>query len=46
MSQVLAAFGLLDCTMFGPFTLGARFGTYEPFISLISFFFLAAINSE
>jgi hypothetical protein len=32
MSQELGAFGLLGL---GPFSLGARFGTYEPFISLI-----------
>jgi hypothetical protein len=32
MSQVLGAFGLLD---FGLFSLGARFETYEPFVSLI-----------
>jgi hypothetical protein len=31
----LGAFGLLDFTMLGPFSLGRRFETYEPFISLI-----------
>jgi hypothetical protein len=36
MSQVLGAFGLLDITMF---SLGTRFETYEPFISLIFQFF-------
>jgi hypothetical protein len=39
MSQVLGAFGLLDFTYYGPFSLGARFETYEPFIFLISHFF-------
>jgi hypothetical protein len=36
MSQLLVAFGLLDC--YGPFSLGALFKTYEPFISLIFHF--------
>jgi len=40
MSQVLGAFGLLDFTN-GPFSLGARFETYEPFISLIFQFFFS-----
>jgi hypothetical protein len=45
MSQVLGAFGLLDFTMLRPvLVLGARFETYEPFISLIFQFFLAAVN--
>jgi hypothetical protein len=35
MSQVQGAFGLLDITVLRPFSLGARFETYEPFISLI-----------
>jgi hypothetical protein len=35
MIQVLAAFGLLDFTMLGPFSLGTRFETYELFISSI-----------
>jgi hypothetical protein len=35
MSQVLGAFGLLDFTMLGRFSLGARFETYVLFISLI-----------
>jgi hypothetical protein len=35
MSQVLGAFGLLDLPCYGPFSLGARFETYEPFISLV-----------
>jgi hypothetical protein len=35
MSQVLGTFGLLDFTMLGPFSPGARFETYEPLISLI-----------
>jgi len=30
MSQVLSAFGLLDFTSYGPFSLGARFETNEP----------------
>jgi hypothetical protein len=28
----------------GPFSFGARFETYEPFVYLILIFFLAAIN--
>jgi hypothetical protein len=37
--------GLLDFTMLQPFTLGARFETYEPFISLIfKKNFRAAVN--
>ena len=39
MSQVLGAFGLLDFNMLRPIRLGARFETYEPFISLIFQFF-------
>jgi hypothetical protein len=39
MSQVLGAFGLLDSPYYGPFSLGGRFETYEPFIALISHFF-------
>jgi hypothetical protein len=39
MSQVLGAFRLLDFTMLGLFSLGGRFETYEPFISLIFNFF-------
>jgi hypothetical protein len=39
MSQVLGAFEMLDFTMLGPFSLGARFDTYEPFIYLIFQFF-------
>jgi hypothetical protein len=35
MSQTLGAFGLLDFTTYGPFSLGGRFETYEPFIYLI-----------
>jgi hypothetical protein len=31
--------GLLDFTMLGPLSLGARFETYELFISLIFHFF-------
>jgi hypothetical protein len=38
MSQVLGAFGLLD------FSLGARFETYEVFISLIFKTFRATVN--
>jgi hypothetical protein len=35
MSQVLGAFGVLGLSQsYGPFSLGARFETYEPFISL------------
>jgi hypothetical protein len=41
MSQELGAFGLLDFTMLGPFSLGARIETYETFISLISIFFVS-----
>jgi hypothetical protein len=45
MSQVLSAFGLLNFTMLGPFSLGARFETYEAFISLIfQFVFRATLN--
>jgi hypothetical protein len=45
MSQLLGAFGLLDFTMLRPFSFGARFETYEPFIYLISsIFFQAAVN--
>jgi hypothetical protein len=45
MSQVLGGFGLLYFTMLGSFSLGARFGTYEPFISLIfQFVFRGAVN--
>jgi hypothetical protein len=29
---------------YGPFSLGAPFETYDPFISLVSFFFRAAVN--
>jgi hypothetical protein len=29
---------------YGPLSLGARFETYEPFVSLFSFFFRAAVN--
>jgi hypothetical protein len=39
MSQVLGVFGLLDFTCYGPFALGARFETYETFISLIFLIF-------
>jgi hypothetical protein len=35
MSQVPGAFGLLDFAMLPSVSLGARFVTYEPFISLI-----------
>jgi hypothetical protein len=41
MIQVLGAFGLLDFTMSGSFSLGTRFETYEVFISLIFNFFPA-----
>jgi hypothetical protein len=41
MSQALGAFQLLYFTMLGPFLLGARFETYEPFISLIFQLFFA-----
>jgi hypothetical protein len=44
MSQVLGAFGLLDFTMLGLFSLGRYFETYELFISLISKIFRAAVN--
>jgi hypothetical protein len=39
MSQVLGAFGLLDCTMFWPILTWRTFETYELFISLIFNFF-------
>jgi hypothetical protein len=39
MSQILGTFGLLDLTMLWPVLAGARFETYEPFVSLIPFFF-------
>jgi hypothetical protein len=45
MSQLLDAFGLLDSPYYGPFSLGARFETYEPFTSSILNFFRAAVNS-
>jgi hypothetical protein len=35
----MSTFGLLDFPCYGPFSLGARFETYEPFIYLISPFF-------
>jgi hypothetical protein len=44
MSQVLGAFGLLDFTKFGPFSLGVRFESNEAFVSLLSQFFRAAVN--
>jgi hypothetical protein len=34
MSQALGAFGLLNLTMLRPVSLGARFESYEAFISL------------
>jgi hypothetical protein len=46
MSQVLGAFGLLVFTMLLPFSLGAHFETYEPFISLIFQFFCPTVNRE
>jgi len=47
MSQELDTFGLLDFAMLGPFSFGARFETYEPFISLIfQIIFRAAANRE
>jgi hypothetical protein len=39
MNQVLGAFGLLDSPCYGPFLLGGRFETYEPFICLMFKFF-------
>jgi hypothetical protein len=39
MSQVLGAFGLLDSPRYDPFSLGAQFETYKPFISLNFNFF-------
>jgi hypothetical protein len=44
MRQVLGAFGLLDFTILRAFSLGARFQTYEPNISLIFQLFLVAVN--
>jgi hypothetical protein len=45
MSQVLGAFGLLDFTIYGWFSLGTCFELYEQFISLIfQFFWGAAVN--
>jgi hypothetical protein len=35
ISQVPGAFGLLISPCYGPFSLGASFESYEPFISLI-----------
>jgi hypothetical protein len=46
MSRVLGAFGLLDFTFYGPFSLGGSFETYEPFISLIFEFFSGRGNSR
>jgi hypothetical protein len=43
MSKVLGAFGLLDFTMLGPFSLGGRFETYELLISHI-FHFLPGVG--
>jgi hypothetical protein len=40
MCQVLATFELLISSCYGPLLLGARFETYEPFISLILKFIL------
>jgi hypothetical protein len=40
MGQLLGAFGLLDLPCYGPFSLGARFETYGPVVSLILRFFL------
>jgi hypothetical protein len=37
MSQVLGVFGLWVSPCYGPFSPGACFETYEPFISLIFF---------
>jgi hypothetical protein len=39
MSQVLGTFELLDSPCYRPFSLGGRFETYKPFISLIFQFF-------
>jgi hypothetical protein len=39
-------FGLLDIAILRPFSLGARFETYDLFISLIFFFFRAKVNRE
>jgi hypothetical protein len=39
MDQVLGAFGLPGFTMLGPFSLGARFETYEMIFSLMFLFF-------
>jgi hypothetical protein len=47
MNQVLGMFGLLYFTTYGLFLFGARFETYELFISLIfQFFFRAAVNHK
>jgi hypothetical protein len=35
MNQALGAFGLLEFTMYGPFSLGAGFETYEVLIFLV-----------
>jgi hypothetical protein len=49
-TQKYAPFWSLGCwisSSFGPFSLGARFQTCEPFISAIfQFFFRAAVNRE
>jgi hypothetical protein len=40
-----ARLGCWISSCYGPFSLGARFESYEPFISLIfKFFFRAAVN--
>jgi hypothetical protein len=44
MSQVLARLGCWISPCYTPFSLGARFETYEPFIYLIFNFFRAAVN--
>jgi hypothetical protein len=44
MNQVLGVFGLLGFTILGPFSFGARFETYKPFVYLIFNFFRAAAN--
>jgi hypothetical protein len=44
INQVLGAFGLLNFSMLRPVLAWVRFETYEPFISLIFNFFLAAVN--
>jgi hypothetical protein len=44
MSQVQGAFGLLDFTLLGAFSLGDSYQTYEQFISVIFKFFFSGLG--